>query len=49
MSEALVCLQGGGSAAGGDAELGGLHPGQEHHGEPQGAEAAAPGGRQGLH
>ena len=49
VSEALVCLQGGSSAAGGDAELGGLHPGQEHHGEPQGAEAAAPGSRQGLH
>ena len=46
---ALVCLQGGGSAAGRDAELGGLHPGKEHHGEPQGAEAVAPGGCQGLH
>lgn len=44
-----LCLQGPGSADGRNAERQRLHPGPEHHGEPEGAEAAAPGSQQGLH
>lgn len=44
-----LCPQGPGAAGCRSAECRCLHPGPEHCGEPEGAEAAAPGGRQGLH
>ena len=44
----LLCPQGGDSTGGRDAEHHSLHPGQEHHGEPEGQKAAAPGGREVL-
>lgn len=45
----VLCPQGPAAAGRGGAERRHLHPGPEHRGEPEGAEAAAPGGRQGLH